>query len=457
VRIAIVDNGLDSTHEDLQANVIAGASYDYLTQLNTLAVGDHGTGVAGLVAAVGFNDIGVRGVAPSASLVAYNVLQQSSDVNMADALNRGLAENHIYSKSWAAPYPGTPFPASQLVQTALEDGLLTGRNGLGAIYTKAAGNDATILDAESNKLYLLDNANYDGVNNLRGMITVGAVTDQGKKSSYSEPGANLWVSAPGGEYCGTGHTLTTTDESGSAGNNPSSNTANYINHNYTKCFNGTSAATPLVSGVIALMLQANPNLGWRDVPLILAKTARQNDPFHFGWTINGGGFTVNHNYGFGVVDAGAAVTVARDWINVGPEKTHQQSSITNLPIQDATANEPGSPTSDTLGVSGSGINQIEFIEVVFDSDHEFASDLEITLTGPSGTESVLAQPHFCEDQSQIQTQVIPCGSQSYSNWRFATVRHLGEGADGDWTLTVRDGLPGDTGRFVAWGLKFYGR
>jgi kexin len=180
VRIAIIDDGLNTAHEDLHGNVVANANYNYVTQLNTLAGGKHGTAVAGLVAAVGVNDIGVRGVASNASLVAYNLLQKSSDENIADALTRGLDQNDIYNNSWQGP-AGILFPVSQLARTAIEHGLSTGRNGLGAIYTKAAGNHATKLHAESNVNYRVDNANYEGYNNLRGMIVVGAVNDQGKK------------------------------------------------------------------------------------------------------------------------------------------------------------------------------------------------------------------------------------------------------------------------------------
>ena len=82
------------------------------------------------------------------------------------------------------------------------------------------------------------------------------------------------------------------------------------------------------------MLQANPALGWRDVRLILAQTARKNDPSHPDWVTNGAGHDINHSYGFGMVDAGAAVTAALGWSNVGAEATHQASASPSLAIPD---------------------------------------------------------------------------------------------------------------------------
>ncbi|KAE9412555.1 hypothetical protein Angca_005488, partial [Angiostrongylus cantonensis] len=82
---------------------------------------------------------------------------------------------------------------------------------------------------------------------------------------------------------------------------------------------GTSFATPIVSGVIALMLQANPNLGARDIQNILALTAKRVDPNGSNWTTNGatnwngGGMHASEDYGFGEIDARAAVRLAETW------------------------------------------------------------------------------------------------------------------------------------------------
>ncbi|NOX76157.1 MAG: S8 family serine peptidase [Gammaproteobacteria bacterium] len=451
IRIAVVDDGLEISHEDLAANVATGLGHNYLTGTNDPSPtagsgGDsyaHGTAVAGVIAARDMNDLGVRGVAPRANLVGYNLLQDSTESNEADAMTRGSPYVYVSSNSWGAPDDtGNLAPSVLAWRTAINTGLNSGRSGKGTIYVWAAGNGGA---GNGGAGQIVDNSNYDGQANYRGVIAVGAVTDQGTKASYSERGANVWVSAPGGEFCGT-HTISTTDNSGENGYNYSATagTSNYTNTNYSKCFNGTSSATPVVSGVVALMLQANPNLGWRDVRVILATTARKNDFSDAEWAANGAGFRVNHKYGFGVVDADAAVTLAKTWINRGAEVMYAPplfSVNTTIPDNDSTG------VADMVTISGSNISEIESIEITFSStDHTYSGDLEITLTNVmTGTSSTLSEVHLCDG---ICT--------AHDNWVFSSVRHLGEAADGDWTLTVKDVFTGDIGTFQSWGIKFYG-
>jgi proprotein convertase subtilisin/kexin type 2 len=451
IRIAVVDEGLEIGHEDLAANVANGLSHNYLTGSSDptndpkdVGPGNgHGTAVAGIAAARDLNGLGGSGAAPRANLVGYNLLQNLNDSNEADALSRGSPDVHIYNNSWGPPDGnGTLDAPSAAWRTAIDNGIANGRGGLGAIYTWAAGNGAPT-----------DNSNYDGYANYRGVIAVAAVNDQGKQSSYSESGANLWISAPGGEYCDT-HAITTTDRTGAVGENSlglAATNADYADLNYTKCMNGTSSATPGVAGVIALMLQANPTLGWRDVRLILALTGRPNDPTDLGWFANnnGTGYFFNHKYGFGVVDAGAAVTAAAGWTNItGTQLTHTTALATpNLLIPDGlSTGGPGAAVTDTINVTGSNITKIEFVEITFSSDHNYSGDLAITLTSPAGTVSRLAETHACKSFCTV-----------YSGWVFGSAAHLGEIADGAWILTVKDGAPVDTGTFQSWGLKFYGR
>ena len=251
VRIAVVDDGLEIGHEDLASNIAAtGLSYNYLNGGSDPTGGEHGTSVAGIAASRDLNGLGGRGAAPRANMVGYNLLQNLTAANEADAMTRGSPNVHINTNSWGPPDGNGTLDASDSSwRTAITSGLTSGRSGLGTIYTWAAGNGFTGGD----------NSNYDGMANNRGVIAVAAVNDQGVKSSYSEPGANLWISAPGGEFCST-HAITTTDRTGEAGYNLSTTAADYANKSYTKCMNGTSAAAPGVAGVIALLL--GPNRPW---------------------------------------------------------------------------------------------------------------------------------------------------------------------------------------------------
>lgn len=445
VRIAVVDDGLEVAHEDLFANIATGLSYNYVTGSSDPtndpadASGGHGTSCAGIVAARDLNGLGVRGVAPRSNLVGYNVLKTQTISDEADAMTRNAATVGVSTNSWGATDgTGNLSPSNLSWRTAINTGLTTGRNGHGIVYTWAAGNGGSGPD--------VDNANYDGQANNRGVIAVGAVTDQGTKSSYSERGANLWVSAPGGES-NTTHAITTVDRTGGVGFNTASTAGitDYANLNYTNGMNGTSSATPMIAGVAALVLQANPNLGWRDVRVILAATARKNDPTNAEWAVNGVGLNINPNYGFGVVDANAAVARAKTWTtNLGPEKTYTTPlSSPNLVIPDNNA----TGVTSTITVSGSGITEVEFVEVTFSAaDHTYSGDLRVALVSPAGTVSFLSEPHNCV--SGICT--------AYSGWVFGSANNLGEVANGNWTLTVKDLSAVDTGTFQSWSLKFYG-
>lgn len=439
VRIAVVDEDLEIGHEDLFWNCLPGKSHNYVdgtTDPTGAANQKHGTSVSGVAAGVGGNDLGSRGAAFEAFLVGYNFLENQTTANEANAMIRDGAANSISNNSWGpTPGLGIPQPSTSSWRIAIQSGLATGRGGRGIVYLFAAGNGARAgVDPG-------DNSNLGGYANFYGVIAVGAVGDDGTKAFYSEKGANVLVAAP--SLGRANHGITTTDRTGGAGYNDGTLGFDYPDPNYTKTFSGTSSSTPLVSGVVALVLQANPNLGWRDVRAVLATSARMNDALDPDWATNAAGFHVNHKYGFGVVDAGAATTLAPTWTNFPALVTVATPvDVPDLAIPD---NDPIGVTS-TIDVAGSGIDYIEHVEIVFDAaDHTFSGDLKIVLTAPSGTQSVLAETHDC-----------PQGPAPYVSWSFGSVRHLGEAADGTWSLNVADGAPQDTGTFHSWQLKFRG-
>ncbi|NER37004.1 MAG: S8 family serine peptidase [Oscillatoria sp. SIO1A7] len=212
-------------------------------------------------------------------------------------------------------------------------------------------------------------------------------------------------------------------------------------------FGGTSAAAPFVSGVIALMLDANPNLAARDIQHIFAETAKQVDGAHEGWTTNGGGYSFNPQYGFGAVDPVAAVEAALDWTPVA-EEVSVVSNLENVlsPIRDGQALTSQIRIQDDIN--------IEHIEVQFDADHGDWGDLTIKLISPDGTESLLAKavPDNPNDTSLPQ---LYSGS---NEWLFSSAAHWGESSLGDWSLEVLDenGNQVEGDEWQSWKLNLYG-
>ena len=208
-----------------------------------------------------------------------------------------------------------------------------------------------------------------------------------------------------------------------------------------------------------MMLYANPNLSWRDVRMILARTARKNNSGDSDWTTNGAGLNINHKYGFGVVDANAAVNLARNWISLATQKTFQTSTSTvSATVTDGNA----TGVTNSIVVSGSGISTIESVDVNVTFSHNYYRDLDITLTSPSGTQSILlsrGSDGICVNIAVASPTIEANGNCPFTGtWRFGVLRTMGESADGTWSLRLRDqGVRGTAnGTFTSWSMKLYG-
>ncbi|MXY10430.1 MAG: S8 family serine peptidase, partial [Acidimicrobiaceae bacterium] len=424
VAVAVVDSRADPDHDDLTDNFDETNSHDYLSAFGVTAGPDyHGTAVAGIVAARD-NAIGIRGVAPRATIRSYNLLQFSTDANEADAMSRHAGTTAVNTNSWGPPDNGRPHRAPRSWELAVEHGLAEGYSGLGTFYAFAAGNGGGV-----------DDANLDGYVNFYGVTAVCAVNNRGVSTSYSENGANLWVCAPSRDFGGAPGIVTTFTDGG-----------------YTTIFGGTSAAAPQVAGVAALVRAANTSLSWRDVKLILAESARKNDPDHAGWQTGaskyGSGsenYEFNHSYGFGVVDAGAAVELAQDWTNVPALRSHTATG-TATPV---TVGSAATTTfSESSAVVGPGLAFVEFVEVNVVMTTASVRHLEMELESPQGAVSKLLVPSR-EGSGEM--------SSSQGPWRLGSARHLGENPAGEWTLRLRDRIAGGSGSTLhSWTITVYG-
>ncbi|SUZ35853.1 peptidase S8 [Xanthomonas arboricola pv. juglandis] len=491
IRVGVVDDGLELGHEDLADNIIPNGSYNFETGSHDVTPIDpflsHGTAVAGIVAAVGWNGRGGRGVAPEARLAGFDFDARDSSRNLASvryAWGDGPEGRNIdiFNNSWGQPASFyLDFPQQE--QASWAASMRSTRGGLGAVYVKIGGNDFLSLqmpDQDGNMRDLCGPraraagvgcglANLDPLNNLFDTITVASVDASGKRAAYSSPGSALWVSGLGGLIgmqrafvpdpgerlpadavpFAYGPALVTTDLSScSAGYNQDRglDPANALDTssskidprcNYTARFNGTSAAAPTVSGVAALMLGVNPGLSARDVKYILATTARQVDPqqpratyqgsvIDPGWITNAAGHRFSNWYGFGLVDGAEAVYQASDFTPLPPVRDSRWIASTAAPSQ---IGGPARPAKRRIRITQA--MKVEGVQLSLATSHRNPTDLRVVLESPSGTRSYVLTPFSALDAS------------AYANTGFyidltSSNAFLDEKAQGVWTLEVTD-------------------
>ncbi|WP_165937561.1 S8 family serine peptidase [Antarcticimicrobium sediminis] len=452
VIVGVYDVSVDFHHQDLAGKEITGLfplfrGERYAIDPNPNLT--HGTGVAGLIAASA-NGEGAVGVAFDASLVSVGLQEwwENQKTPLANALFETLQHVDVSNNSWGG-FPtysvGDPVTGSPLVRAAYEEAAVSGRYGLGTILVKAAGNESSTAQAEY-------------YNTLREFILVGATSHAGVVLSYSNRGANLLVTAPVGVGFKTG-TITTNNTHDVDWGAPYGLTNRQLSGvgdlvtdptDYMY-FNGTSAAAPMVSGVVALMLEANPDLGWRDVQEILSLSAQQtgrdmdSPRERFAWQYNGdthwngGGRHISNDYGYGEVDPLAAVRMAEVWSLFNtPATSANEEQVTSGPTPAVVHDVPGDGTALdlTAQIEAEGGFDIETVEVTVHIQADRIYDLQLTLVSPDGTEIALTDT---ERSVYTPGKVAKDGL----SWTFL-VQHLrGEDADGSWTLRAEDTVDND--------------
>ncbi len=453
VRVAVFDQGIDPNHPDLDSNLLTSlgrnASNLSVGGAPILSTDNHGTAVAGTIAAER-DGSGIVGVAYSADLVSiYNGLSASEIPNAF----RYAANYDILNNSWGfAPQGFTTWsiygdwafldnfltPNFSAAGAALANLAASGRNGMGTIVVQSAGNSFDVGD--DTNLHNFQNSQY--------IITVAATDYFGNVTSYSSPGASVLVAAPGGGGNDPLSNIITTDRVGVAGNDVS---------DYTSIA-GTSFSAPIVSGVVALMLEANPDLGYRDVQEILAYSARKISSAQYDWEYNGatnwngGGLhydALDHKLGYGLIDATAAVRLAESWGKSPYTVANRaQLSFTHSPALVIPDNII-SGAFDSISVSQS--IEVERVEVTLNVTHSYVGDLSVLLLSPAGTTSFLlwrpqqnALSAYGTDQNDI-------------HFTFDTVLNWGESSVGNWSLSIVDWAPGYIGRLDSWTLNLIGK
>ncbi|WP_406037357.1 S8 family serine peptidase [Succinimonas sp.] len=344
VYVAVYDIQADINHEDLKENIyypeIAGDGINTGLPLEILKEyseeASHGTSVAGIIAASAMNRLGGRGIAFDARLTSFS--ESSETVTLPLILK--TERMNLVNASWGAELRTFNSEAAADLYEALYD------NNIAVVHAIGNGFDEGSSEKNpysSSQCELADaNCEFTQTNNLARYpfnINVGALNSLGEKASYSCAGANIWVTGFGGEF-GADVTdppvirssaamvtvLTSYDPKDFGDPDANSPWRNQDNIYYTNTMNGTSSAAPTVSGVLALVYQAKPDITVSQIRYLLAATSRndsvmptlaltpkeeQDDvygesfPLSQGWQDNAAGFRFSDYYGFGVIDAHA--------------------------------------------------------------------------------------------------------------------------------------------------------
>ena len=460
ITIGIVDDGVQMDHPDLAANISPTYRYSWVgadSEDPSPGSGDnHGTAVAGVAAAVGFNGLGTTGTAPSAKIAPLRFLGTTDSDALMESLAYGGSAIRVKNNSWVwlAVQPNAMSSAQRSALASAADA--------GVVTLFCAGNAQNVVSTlPTNGRPTSDNVNLHETHNSIYSIPVAALNDQAIQCTYSTPGAPIVISAPSGLDAVRPQGTTTTDITGTGGYNAGTGTdvggnKDYLDADYTQNFNGTSSACPVVAGVTALVLQANPSLNWRDVKEIYIRSATRNDSGDSDWARNGAGFWFNHKYGAGLINASDAVRLAKNWSNLGT-MTSVSVALSSLPATIRDNNAGGLIRYfDTRGLSG---QRVEHATVTVDITHQDRGELEVQVTSPSGTTSSLAELHEPGRLSLSGGPLTPfVGSDraNYSNWTFSTVHNWGEDSRGLWKLKIADRVSGNTGTLNSATLTLYG-
>lgn len=465
---------IEDTQPDLNYN--SALTVSYTTDAR------HGTATAGVISAKGNNGAGTVGVAPD------------SIISTIYSSNSELVDVFTNSTGGGRPFKGFTWSERANYIEATE----SGRGGLGTITISSSGNGKG----------LWADVNTDATDALRSTLSIGRVEQNGNLHSSSTTGANLFAVTPvwfsySDEY------LLTTDVSGAEGYNNGLHSSPFdadnpdspypwgltlvdeqtyfdfgMDDGNNAAFNGTSAAAPIMAGVAAVILEVNSELGWRDMQDIIAYSAEHTgyfqvdefvDPeqyyfinlgtnskggtdlllgnYYFGWQFNqadnhnGGGLHFSRDYGYGLVNAHAAVRLAETWTDQ-KNSENEISSLTTVVSQDTALQD-----MDTLTYTIQVNDQIDIDHVVLNMhmDHELWSDLIITITSPEGTsEYLLYKPYKDQtDSSYITSGEVPA-------WEMSAQTFRGEESLGEWTITISDSAAGNTGTLKGLELQIYG-
>lgn len=466
VVIAVVDDSFDLNHPDFQGSgkIVAPRDLrdnDFLPLPDGSKANSHGTACAGLAVAEE-NGTGIVGVAPGCALMPIRTTGFLDDESIEQIFNWAIEKGaSVISCSWGAS--AVYFPLSLRQRAAITRAAKQGRNGKGCVVLFAAGNANRPVSGTIYEQNWPDNI-LQGLTDWLGgfavhpdVMTIAASTSMNKKAAYSNWGSNISVCAPSNNappgmsfpekgflYTQpmimsslTGRGMLTTDQIGTAGYDPG---------NFTENFGGTSSATPIVAGVAALVLSANPDLTAQQVKRILETTADKivdpdTDP-QLG--LREGTYNENGHsqwFGYGKVNAARAVQAALQ-MQANTSAASKEVKVSNTsPIEIPDNNRQGAKSAIAITEASA----VKDIQITVNIKHDFLGDLEIYLIAPN------------HQQVLLQNRTLGCRTEL--NTTFTLRSHpilkqlLSQSAQGRWQLWLIDYAPQDIGKLNSWELS----
>uniref|UniRef100_UPI00358E1C67 neuroendocrine convertase 1 n=1 Tax=Myxine glutinosa TaxID=7769 RepID=UPI00358E1C67 len=433
VVLTVLDDGLEWNHTDIIGNYDSEASFDFngndpdpFPRYDPTNENKHGTRCAGEIVMQANNHKCGVGIAFNAKVGGIRMLD-GIVTDAIEASSIGFRPQHvdIYSASWGPNDDGrTVEGPGRLARKAFEHGIEKGRGGKGSIYVWASGNGGRQAD----------DCDCDGYTDSVYTISVGSASESGRAPWYAEHCASTLAAAySSGDY--RDQRITSAD----------------LHNRCTDTHTGTSASAPLAAGIIALALEANPELTWRDVQHLIVWTS-EYEPLarNPGWKRNGAGLMVNSRFGFGLLNAKSLVALAgsKSWKSV-PEKHICIVSDNNFQPQQLGPGHEVRVSVPTNGCSGrkEAVLWLEHMQLEATIEYSRRGDLHITLTSPAGTGTVL-----------LAERSRDSSAAGFTRWPFMSVHSWGEDPRGSWTLTISDRSGRETNRgwIVAWSLVLHG-
>lgn len=385
VVVAVLDTGI-TNHNEFAGRTVPG--YDFITSTTTSNDGDgrdsdpgdpgdwcsgnnsswHGTHVAGTIGAAGNNNLGVTGINWNSKILPVRVL------GTCGGTTSDIADAMLWSAGLDVPNVPVNANPAKILNLSLGGGGSCGATFQNAIDAVVASGSVVVVAAGNSN----QNASNFTPANCNGVITVAATNRTGNRSSYSNYGATVEISAPGGSqnFSNDPNGVLSTLNSGTQG--PAAESYAY--------YQGTSMAAPHVSGIVSLMFSVNPNLTPAEVLQILQRTVK---------SFPVGGNCSTSLCGSGIADAGAAVAdvagvpIPTPTITLTPTITPTSAPGCNSQPIIINDSARGAPYPSSITFTDLDTSLIDVNVSLFGFTHTWPSDVDILLVGPQGQNLLL--------------------------------------------------------------------